>query len=362
MTNAPQRDIFRLLAAIALVGALLWLTFWILRPFLPAIVWAAMIVISTWPLLLMAQRRLWGRRPLAAALMTLTLLLVFVVPFSLAVGTIVTHVDQILGWIRSLGTLQLGEPPAWLQNLPLAGEKLAALWREVAQSGNLGSRIAPYLGDVVNWFVSQVGSMGALFAQFLLTVVVAAILYARGEAVAETARRFAVRVGGERGESAVRLAAQAIRSVALGIVVTAIAQAVLGGLGLAVAGVPFAPVLTAIMFILAVAQIGVVPVLVGGIVWLFWKDQPGWATALIVWTVLVATLDNVLRPMLIRRGANLPLVLIFAGVIGGMVAFGLIGLFIGPTVLAVTHTLFTAWVSAPAEQPDASPATAERPR
>jgi len=157
---------------------------------------------------------------------------------------------------------------------------------------------------------------------------------------------------GERGDTVVRLAGQAIRGVALGVVVTAFVQAVLGGLGLWIAGVPFAAVLTAVMFMLAVAQIGAVPVLVVALVWLWFQGSTGWFVALLVWTVIVGSLDNVLRPILIKKGADLPLLLIFAGVIGGLVSFGLLGLFVGPVVLAVGYTLLDAWVS---EAPDDPP-------
>jgi predicted PurR-regulated permease PerM len=141
------------------------------------------------------------------------------------------------------------------------------------------------------------------------------------------------------------LSARAIRAVALGIVVTALVQSVIGGIGLAIAGVPYAMVLTSVMFLLAVAQIGPMPVLLGAVVWLYATGQTFWGTVLVAWSLVTLALDNVLRPVLIRKGADLPLILIFAGVLGGLLAFGLIGLFVGPVVLAVTYTLLVAWVA-----------------
>jgi len=140
------------------------------------------------------------------------------------------------------------------------------------------------------------------------------------------------------------------------VVVTALAQSVLGGIGLAVAGIPFAAVLTAVMFMLAIAQVGPLLVLVPSVVWLYWNDGTGWGTFLLVWTVVVGAMDNVLRPILIRKGADLPLLLIFSGVVGGLMAFGLIGIFVGPVVLAVAYTLLAAWVSV--ERLTAAPASA----
>ena len=141
------------------------------------------------------------------------------------------------------------------------------------------------------------------------------------------------------------LAGQAIRAVALGVVGTAIVQTAAAGIGLAAAGIPYAAVLTAIIFMLCIAQLGPILVLVPAVAWLYWTGEAGWGTALLVWTVLVGALDNVLRPILIRRGADLPLLLIFAGVIGGLVGFGIIGLFVGPVVLAVTYRLLESWIA-----------------
>jgi predicted PurR-regulated permease PerM len=143
---------------------------------------------------------------------------------------------------------------------------------------------------------------------------------------------------------AVRLAGEAIRGVALGVVVTAVAQSVLGGIGLAVVGVPFASLLTALMFMLCLAQIGPGLVLIPAVVWQYWTGGPGWGTFLLVWSLIVVSLDNIVRPMLIRKGAHLPMILLLAGVIGGLIAFGLVGIFLGPVVLAVAYTLLQAWM------------------
>jgi predicted PurR-regulated permease PerM len=164
-----------------------------------------------------------------------------------------------------------------------------------------------------------------------------------GEAATHNVITFVRRLAGERGESTVRLAAQAIRSVALGIIVTALAQSLLTAVGLAVAGIPNAGALGAVAFVLCVAQLGPGLILIPAIIWLYWSGHPGWGTALLIWSLPVLAMDNVIRPFLIRRGSRLPLLLIFIGVIGGLLAFGVIGLFIGPVVLAVTYTLAMAW-------------------
>ena len=347
--NKTQRgdgDLARVVLGVLTIGGLMAATLWILYPFLGAIIWAIMIVVATWPMMLGLQRRV-GRRWIAVTIMSIALLLVLIVPLAAAVGTVITHVDDIVAWAKGLRDLQVPPPPSWLAGVPLVGERLVTFWKEVAAEGMqvLAARITPYAGAITSWFVGQVGSVGALFLQFLLTVIAAAVLYSNGEDAADWALRFGARTGGERGEVAVRLSGQAIRSVARGVVLTALLQALVGGIGVWLAGVPFATLLTALMFLLAVAQIGAGPVLAGATIWLYWSGSPGWGTFLLVITIIAATLDNVVRPILIKQGAaDLPLLLIFVGVIGGLITFGLIGIFIGPLVLAVTHTLLRAWL------------------
>jgi predicted PurR-regulated permease PerM len=279
--------------------------------------------------------------------MSVILLLVLIVPLSAAIGTVVVHVDDMVGWAKGMREWKLPPPPSWLVQLPLVGERAVKAWLELAAQGVdlVVIRVSPYAGDLTRWFVAQIGSLGAVFIQFVLTVIAAALLYAQGEAAADWALRFGARLGGERGEAAIRLSGQSIRGVAHGVVITALVQALVGGIGLGIAGVPFATLLTALMFLLAVAQIGAAPVLALAVIWLYWSGSPGAGTFLLVVTVIAASLDNFLRPLLIKRGAaDIPLLVIFIGVIGGLIAFGLIGIFIGPLVLAVTHTLMSAWL------------------
>ena len=200
-----------------------------------------------------------------------------------------------------------------------------------------------------------------LFLQFLLTALVTAILYASGETAARGVRRFALRLAGPQGEAAVRLAAQSVRAVALGVVVTAIVQSAAAGLGLFLAGVPFVAILTAVMFMLSLAQLGPMLILIPAVAWLYLTGATGWGTFLLVWTIVVGPLDNFLRPMLIKRGANLSLLLVAAGVIGGLIAFGLVGLFIGPVVLAVSSALLSAWIDAGLAKEQAATAGGEPP-
>jgi predicted PurR-regulated permease PerM len=339
-------ELTRIVLAVLLIGILISASFWVLRPFLLSAVWATMIVVATWPLMLRVQARA-RRRSLAVIVMTGAMLLIFVAPLVLATQALVGNMDTITGWIRALPTAKIPPPPDWVSGIPLVGEKINARWTDVAVAGTgeLLQRLEPFMNDAAKWVASAFGRVGIFVIEFLLTVVIAAILYAQGEAARDSLIRFGRRLAGDRGQKVVVLAGQSIRAVALGVVVTALVQTVLAGLGLAVAGVPFAGLLTAVILLFCIAQIGPTIVLAAAVVWLFWTGATGWGTALAVWTVIVGMLDNVLRPMLIRRGADLPLLLIFAGVIGGLLSFGLIGLFVGPVVLAVSYTLLKEWMA-----------------
>jgi len=343
----PARDLPRITLAVLVLGLLIFASLWVLEPFLAAIVWAAMIVVATWPLLLAVQSRLGGRRWLAVAVMTLAILLVLVLPLVIAVTTVAKNSEDIAGWARDTASAGVPSPPGWVEKIPLAGPKLSQEWARLAASSReeLAERAAPYARKAIEWFVEQAGGAGRMLVHLLLTLVITVILYTTGEKAAKGVRRFALRLAGERGEGSVVLAGQAVRAVALGVVVTAIAQTTAAGIGLAICGIPYAVVLTAVIFILCIAQLGPVLILVPAVGWLYWKGDPVWGTVLLVWTLVVGTLDNVLRPYLIKRGADLPLLLIFAGVIGGLVSLGIIGLFVGPVVLAVTYRLLEAWIS-----------------
>jgi predicted PurR-regulated permease PerM len=347
-----QRDITRDVLAVLFIVVLIGSSIWILRPFLGALVWATTIVVATWPLMIRAQAWLWDKRSLAVTAMTLLLLCVLVVPLTFAIGTIVANVDEIAEWTKSMAAFKTPSPPEWVVSLPIIGAKAAELWRYVATAGvqEVTTRAAPYAGGVIKWFAARVGGVGVLLVEFLLTVILAAAMYANGEHATDRIMRFGRRLAGVRGENAVQLAGQTIRGVALGVVVTALAQTVFGGLGLVIAGVPFAGVLTGAMLLLSIAQIGVVPVLGCAVAWLYWSGESTWGTVLLVWTIVAGTMDNFLRPILIRKGADLPLLLVFAGVVGGLLAFGLIGIFVGPVVLAVADALLMSWIDGEASE------------
>ncbi|HTZ71241.1 MAG TPA: AI-2E family transporter YdiK [Acetobacteraceae bacterium] len=353
---APNRDLVRTTLVLLVVGLLILCSLWIIRPFLPATIWAVTIAVATWRLLLRAQAVLWHSRKLAVTLMTLMILLVFVVPFWLAIATILRRADQLMSLAAAAAAFRVPTAPDWLLNLPLVGAQLGEVWNESANLGlsALAPKVAPYAARLTQWFIGSIGSFGLLLVQFLLTAAITAILYANGETAARVVLNFGHRLAGERGQKMVVLAADAIRAVAIGVMVTALVESAIGGAGLALVGVPLAGVLTAVMFVLCLAQAGPGIVLIPAVIWMYAFRGVGHGTVLLAISLLAITVDNMLRPFLIRKEADLPTLLVLAGVIGGLAAFGLVGIFVGPAVLAVSYTLLQAWM-AEDEQAPATP-------
>ena len=350
------RDLTRTVLAVLCLGALVVSTVWIILPFLSALLWATTIVISTWPVLLRVEAALGGRRSLATAVMVIALMLVFVIPVTLSVAALLSNVNLVVEKIDALRTFMVPRPPEWIGTIPIVGPQVAAGWQRASTEGLavFAAQLGPYARQFLEWSARRIGGMGAITLQFLLTVIISAVLYARGEAAGRGVSSFAYRLAGPNGERATILAAATVRAVATGVVVTAVAQSAVAGLGLALASVPAAGLLTAAILICCLAQLG--PFLVGipAVVWKFYIGDPVWASVLLVFIIVAGTMDNFLRPFLIRKGADLPMLLIIAGVIGGMLSFGVMGIFIGPVVLAVSYVLLREWV---VNQPPAEGAT-----
>jgi predicted PurR-regulated permease PerM len=350
MNTAATSDLTRTFLVILIIAALIVGSVLTLLPFLGALLWASTLVISTWPLMLKMEQLMGGRRAIATACMTLLIGMIFVVPSALAASVLLDAAVEGLDLARTASLKGFPAPPGWLEDIPLIGTRVSSRWRELSAGGADAAieALRPYARSTAGWAMSLTGGFAMIVVHFVLTIGIVAILYIKGEAAARGILLFAWRIGGERAERSVRLAAQAVRSVALGVIVTAFVQSVMAGLGLLLAGVPRAGLLVAIVFALCVVQLGPLPVLVPAIIWFFASGhEPALGIVLVLFTLVAAIGDNFLKPILIRRGVDLSLLLIIPGVIGGMLSFGVAGLFVGPVVLAVTYTLLAEWVRNP---------------
>ncbi|HEX5046978.1 MAG TPA: AI-2E family transporter YdiK [Gammaproteobacteria bacterium] len=366
MQSPNPSDLTRNILSVLITIVLIVGSLWTMLPFLSGLLWATTIVVATWPLLLKVEHGVGGRRSAAAAVMTLVMFAVFVVPFGLAALTLLRAGVEGVEIVKAATSQGLPAPPSWLAAIPLIGARAAARWQDLAAGGPdaVLDALRPFLLSTANWVVSVTGGFGFVALHFVITAILAGVLYSNGETAARGVIRFARRIGQDRGERTVRLAGQALRGVALGVVVTALAQSVIAGAGLWLAGVPRVGLLVAVTFLVCVAQLGPLIVLAPVVIWQFYAGNAGWAIFLIGVTVVAVIIDNVVKPMLIRRGVDLPLLLIVAGVVGGMIGFGIAGLFVGPVVLAVTYTLLDAWIrddpllaaDVPSPVPGAAPA------
>jgi len=263
---------------------------------------------------------------------------IFVVPFAFAASVLLDAAMEGLGLAKNVMAQGVPPPPAWLNRIPAIGARLTARWQELSAGGAEAAiqLLRPYVRSTAGWAMQVTGGFAMIVVHFVLTIILVAILYSNGEAAARGILMFAWRIGSERAVSSVYLAARAVRGVALGVVVTAFIQSVIAGIGLMLAGVPRAGLLVAIVFVLCIAQIGPLLVLVPALVWLFASHHQAQGIVLTLFTVVAAVSDNFLKPVLIRRGVDLPLLLIIPGVIGGMLAATFIAVLFIPLFFVVT--------------------------
>lgn len=362
MDNNPKNDLPRVLIASGFIILMAGGCLWIMSPFLPAIIWATTLVVSTWPLMLKVERKFGNKRSLAVVAMMTVMALIVLVPLILAFSTFLTHSDTILTWTRNIPNMKVPPPPEWLARFPLlAGFQNE--WISFSEKGpeSLRPILQPYTRKAIAGLLVAAGSMGIFFVHLLLTYVLVGVLFSTGERAAKGMMLFARRLAGQRGESVIVLAGQSIKAVSMGIVVTAVVQTVLAGVGLVVAGVPYPGLLTAVVLVFCIAQLGPFLPLMVGVGWLFVNDLNTAGALLLGWSLFVGVLDNFLRPYLIKKGADLPFLLILSGVIGGLFAFGVVGLFIGPVVLAVSFRLIQAWVGIKSADKTVEPEEADWP-
>jgi len=347
-TQLLERAFLLLLFAVLLLGILA-----VLRPFITAILFGAILAIAAWPLRDFLLRR--GlKRGLAATLLLLLALAVVALPLLAMAPGLGERLAQGAGRLRDYFA-SAPQIPSWLAGLPVVGDRLAGMWdKMLLAKGNFWTVLEPYSEALREALVDAAGALGQSVLQIIRSLVVATFFWVSGDTLAATLRDILRRLGGETVGAALDVAGGAVRSVAYGVVGTAVIQAVIMGIGLAVAGVPGAVLLGFVTLLLALSQIGaplIIVVWAGAAVWLFGQDQQGWGVFMIFWGLVVTVIDNFIKPLLIGAGVEMPLSLTILGVFGGFVAFGFLGLFIGPTLIAIGFTLLEAWRGAPAAAP-----------
>ena len=340
----------RLLVQILLL-VLFGASFWVMAPFWSALFWGAVLAFASWPLMRLLTRWLGGRESLAAGILTLGWMLLVAVPLVWLGFNLADHVRDAVALIKDIQVDGLPEAPTWLGSIPFVGERLVATWDSIDQQGAaLMVSIKPYLGQVGNWLLARSAQIGGGILELTLSLVFVFFFYRDGPRLAMFVHRLLERLIGERAGYYIELVAGTVQRVVNGVIGTAAAQALLALIGFLIAGVPGALVLGIVTFLLSLIPMGPPLVWIPATAWLAWKGDYTYAVFLGVWgTFVISGVDNVLKPYLISRGGNLPLVIVLLGVFGGLIAFGFIGLFIGPTLLAVAYSLLMDWSATQAQ-------------
>jgi len=345
-----ERSILVLLVAGLLIGVLA-----IVKPFTTAILFGAALATAAWPLRQALIRRGLGRGQAATLLLFLSLV-VIVLPMLVVAPHLADQLSRATQHVQSFFAAT-PEPPGWLGRLPLVGRRLGAAWDRIVEAkGNLRTVLEPYTADLEAMLIGAARALADSLLQVLLSLIVATMFWTNGDVLVVILHDALRRIGGLIAEQALDVAAAAIRGVAYGVVGTAVIQAVLLVIGLTVAGVPGAAMLGFIGLLLAISQIGA-PLLVliwgGAAWWLFGQEQQVWGVFMIGWGLIVSIADNFIKPWLIGFGIEMPMSLTILGVFGGFLAFGFLGLFIGPTLIAIMFTLLQAWRAAVSSHPAA---------
>ncbi len=331
----------RLAAIVFLVVGCLW----VLRPFLPAILFACAITISSWPLFLRLQAHLRGRRTLAAIVMTISLILVIILPLALVTWNVADNAGQFYRGLRD--ALQAGHlaPPDWLRQVPVVGEMMDNYLRGLISSREQLIELAKRYMEPARHFLLGGGIvLGSGVAQVSLAAFVSFFLYRDGPTLLQALSVGMDKIMGEHAIAVAETVSRTVHGVMYGLLGTALAQAAVAAIGFLIAGVPAVALLAVATFLFSLVPVGPPLIWGGAAIWLFNQGSTGWGIFMVVWGVfLISGVDNVVKPMLISRGSSLPFLLVLLGVMGGVLAFGFVGLFIGPTLLAVALGLLRNW-------------------
>ena len=338
-------DAIQLLIRLALLALLIVWTFYLVRPFVTILVWALVLAVALNPAFVLLTRVLGGRPRLAAAVFTAINLAIFIGPAAwLGVGA----VDGVKNFAAELsaGELTVPLPPQSLENWPLVGPQLYELWTQA--STNLRSalhQLAPYLKPFAGMLLGLAGDAGVGAVKFLLSVIVAGVIFPYGPQLIAAGRSFLARIVPEQSEHFLDLAGATIRAVSQGVIGIAVIQALLAGIGFKLAGIPIAGFLALLVLLLSIVQIGGALVMLPVIVWIWTDNDITRAVLLTIFLGIVSILDNLLKPLVMGRGLTTPTLVILIGVIGGTLGHGIVGLFIGPIILSVAWELAVAWIN-----------------
>ena len=329
------------IAGLILIAAIILGCLLVLRLFAVAILWAAILCFVTWPLRELLLKWFGGRRNLTAGLMTVILLLVIFIPFLVVGMTFTDSFHSAMQWLETQKETGFLPPPPWVQKIPLVGDKISEYWSELSRdAGPALKRIQPWLQEVGLWLLKHGLDFAVGVFNLAMSVLIAFFLYRDGEGVIANLQEACRRISGDSSLRMLEVVKTTVRSVVYGTIGTALAQGIVAGIGFAIAGVPSPMLLATFTFILGFIPFGPPVIWIIASVWLFAESHPGWGIFMLLYgTFCISGIDNIIKPYLISRRSRLSFIITFIGVLGGIATFGLIGVFIGPTLLAVGYSL-----------------------
>lgn len=329
---------------ISLIAILAAWCFEIVRPFIVPVIWGLIIAIGLYPGYRRLRDVLGGRRVWAAVILSLLTLVILLVPTALLSGSLVDAV-QSFAWRFEHGELSVPPPPEWVADLPLIGASLDGIWADA--SSDLESALIPFAPQVkatLSWLLGVAAGVSLGMLQFVFAIAIAGVLLAQSDGGRRVAMAVSRRLAGARGEELANLAEATIRSVTRGILGVALIQSLMAGLGWLAVGIPGAGLWALLALVLSTVQVGIFPVTLPTLVYgFYYLDTPTFLLFL-VWTLFVSSLDNILKPILLGRGVQVPMAVVFVGAIGGLLSSGIIGLFVGSVILVLGYKLFLAWL------------------
>lgn len=344
-------DVVQFVIRLGLLALLILWTFLIIKPFVPILTWSAVLAVAFYPVFNRLAKRLGGRPRTAATILTLVMLGIVIGPAAWLGLSAVEGIKDIASQI-STGDLALQAAPEQIKGWPLIGPQLYDLWNLAYTNVRAVMReVTPYLKPLAGMMLSFAGSAGVGTLEFLLSVLVAGFLFPHGPQLVDAVRGFLIRVVPEQSEHFLELAGATIRAVSQGVIGVAIIQSLLAGVGFKLAAIPSAGLLAVIVLLLSIVQLGAALVLIPVIIWIWMDKDVTTALLLTVFLVVVGLLDNILKPLVMGRGLTTPTLVILIGVIGGTLAHGILGLFIGPIILSVAWELAAAWIRTDREAP-----------
>jgi predicted PurR-regulated permease PerM len=336
-------EVIQIAIRLALLAFLFYWTYILLRPFIPILAWAAVLAVALYPTYNWLSVHLGHRPRTAAFLITVVMLAVFLGPATWLGLGLVEGLGSISRHLSS-GDVKIPSPPESVNDWPFVGKRVYEFWSQASLNIEAAFRqIAPHLKPLTGAIIAFAGSAGTGTLKFLASVAITGFLLPAGPRFVAATRKMLARIIPGRKTDFLALAAATIRTVTQGVIGVAVLQSLLAGIGLKIAGVPYAGALAFAVLVLAIVQIGAAPILLPVAVWAWMVKEPGTAALITIYLVLVGLSDNALKPLLMGRGLSTPVLVIFMGVLGGTLAHGIVGLFVGPIILAVAWELVTAW-------------------